>query len=348
MQHPAVSTGGAESDAGAGISAAVSEQPARRGASPRALVVVTGAAGFVGTHVCRSLTGAGWPVRAIVRDQRKAAARLGSLPVELRTGDLRDEPFVRDALTGAAAVVHLAAIAVERHGESYEEVNTGVTALLLGAAAAAGATRFVHFSQNGADALSGSRFLRSKGLAEELVQRSALHWTVLRPSVIFGPEDEFANVLARIVRLTPAVLPLPGGGRALFQPVFVDDVATVVRIALERDATSGHTYPLGGPAALSLREMTERILTAMRSRRWIVSLPISVAHPLVALAARVLPRPPVTPALLDLLALDNTVPDNAITTAFGITPVPFAPEELLYLRAITAREALASLFGPGY
>lgn len=305
---------------------------------------MTGAAGFVGTHTCRTLARAGWRVRALVRHPDAAAARLADTAAEIRAGDVRDADFLRAAMQGGGSVVHLAAIAIEHDGARYEDVNAAATARVLEAARAAGIDRIVHMSQNGSDARSPSRFLRSKGVAQDLVTTSELRWTVLRPSVIVGPEDAFVNVLARLVRLTPGILPLPGGGRARFQPILVGDVATAIAHALDRSATVGQILPLGGPVPLSLRDMAERILLAMHARRRIVGVPVSIVRPLVALAARALPNPPVTPELLDLLALDNTVPDNAIRSVLGIEPTPFAPEELLYLRQITPAGALRSLF----
>lgn len=307
-------------------------------------MLVTGAAGFVGTHTCRELVRRGWKVRALVRDAAKGASRLGELKLELRVGDVRDESALASALEGASAVVHLAAIAIERGGDDYESTNTDATQLLVRQAARAGATRFIYMSQNGASSSSPYAFLRSKGLAEDAVRASGLRWTALKPSVIFGPEDAFVNVLARMIRLTPLVFPLPGGGSARFQPVAVDDVARCVGICLERDDTIGSVYSLGGSAELTLREMTERILAAMDTRRALVPVPIATLRPLVALMQRVLPKPPVTTGLLDLLSLDNVVPENDLERAFAITPVPFAPEEIVYVRRVTLRNAIESLF----
>jgi uncharacterized protein YbjT (DUF2867 family) len=200
-------------------------------------------------------------------------------------------------------------------------------------------------SQNGASSASPYRFLRSKGIAEDQVRASERQWTVLRPSVIFGPEDEFVNVLARLVRLTPVIFPLPGGGTARFQPVAVDDVARAIAVALERPETVGGVYPLGGPAALTLRQMVERVLLAMDEERTLVSVPIAVLYPMVALAERLLPSPPVTTSLLDLLNVDNTVPGSALKDVFGITPTPFAPEEISYLKQISVGDALRAMMG---
>jgi uncharacterized protein YbjT (DUF2867 family) len=307
-------------------------------------VVVTGAAGFVGAHTCHALANGGWSVLALVRNAAKAAERLAHLPVEIRVGDILDAPYLRSSMDGAAAVVHLAAVAIERDGDSYESANIESTRAVLDAASATGVRRIVHMSQNGSDSTSRHRFLRSKGIAQNLVTASALDWTVLRPSVIFGPEDAFVNVLARLIRLTPLIFPLPANGEARFQPIAVDDVASVITKTLADDTTRLGMFPLGGPAELTLHQMTERILVAMNTRRIIIGVPTAAMRPLVSALWHLVPRPPVTTELLDTLALDNTVPDNTLSTVFGITPTPFAPEELRYVEGITAGSALRSLF----
>jgi NADH dehydrogenase len=162
--------------------------------------------------------------------------------------------------------------------------------------------------------------------------------------VIFGPEDEFVNVLARLVRLSPVVFPVPGGGTARFQPVAVTDIARAVATVLANDQSIGKSYSLGGPTPLSLRQMTERILIAMNTSRILVGIPVPLLRPVVALAGHILPHPPVTTGLLDLLAIDNVIPKNDLKDVLGIQPTPFAPEELLYLKKITAASAIRSLF----
>src|ERR1700674_1159147 len=327
-----------------GPATAVAEQPLPLSADKKKPVLVTGAAGLVGIHTCRELTKKGWQVRALVRDPARAAMALGQLPVEFRVGDARDATTLRNCLNGCGAVVHLAAIAIERKGESYADSNTAATARLISAARAESVQRMIFMSQNGADSRSPYPFLRSKGVAQDSVKTSGLRWTILRPSVIFGPEDQFVNVLGRLIRLTPKVFPLPNGGRARFQPISADDVARVVRLSLEKKESVGQVYALGGAVPLTLSEMTERILTAMGTHRKLVPVPVKILRPLVALAERLLPNPPVTSGLLDLLALDNTIPNNALTETFKIVPVPFAGDELQYLRRITAENGFHSLF----
>jgi NADH dehydrogenase len=307
-------------------------------------VVVTGAAGFVGSHTCKTLAANGWSVLALVRNAAKAAERLAHLRVDIRVGDLLDAAYLRSSIDGAAAIVHLAAVAIERADDTYESANVGTTRAIIDAAISAKVPRLVYMSQNGSDSGSPHRFLRSKGIAQDLVTSSSLEWTVLRPSVIFGPEDEFVNVLARLARLTPFVLPLPARGLSRFQPVAVDDIAAVIARALGDDATREHIYPLGGSAELTLMQIAERILVAMHAHRVIVGVPTAVVRPFVAALWHLVPRPPVTTELLATLALDNTVPLNTITSAFGVLPTPFAPEELLYVRNISFSDALHSLF----
>jgi uncharacterized protein YbjT (DUF2867 family) len=325
--------------------AAVAEQPQAAHRSHAHVVLVTGAAGFVGTHVCRQLTNRGARVRGLVRSPAKAAERLAQLPVDVHVGDVRDAAAVRRAMQGCDTVVHLAAIAIERRGQTYDDVNAAGTQQVLDTMRAAGVRRIVHMSQNFAASGSPHRFLRSKGMAEDAVRASGTDWTVLRPSVIFGREDEFVNVLARLVRLSPVIYPLPGGGKARFQPIAVDDVARVVVAALEHTTTIRRAYDLGGPAQLTLRQMIERVLVAMEARRILVPVPTAILRPLIAVAQRLLPQPPVTTELLDLLALDNVVNGNALRDEFHVPPTPFAPEELQYLKHITARDALRSLMG---
>src|SRR5665213_2397287 len=158
-------------------------------------VVVTGAAGVVGSHACRALAASGWSVLALVRNAEKAAERLAHLHVDIRVGDLLDPAYLRSSIDGASAIVHLAAVAIERNGDTYNSVNVGTTRAVIDAARAANVSRLIYTSQNGSDSASPFRFLRSKGVAQDLVTDSGLDWTVLRPSVIFGQEDEFVNVL---------------------------------------------------------------------------------------------------------------------------------------------------------
>jgi len=330
-------------DSLASAATAVQEHPEPVATYREKPVAITGASGFVGTHLCTMLVERGYKVRALVRDTAKAAHRLGHLDLQIRSTDIRDVSALRDTFHECGAVIHLAAIAIEKPGESYRATNADATKNVVDAMKAERIERLLHMSQNGSDSSSPYDFLRSKGVAQDTVTSSNLKWTVFRPSVIFGPEDEFVNVLARLVRLSPLVYPLPGGGVARFQPVAVDDVARAVVKSLEDDSTMGRMFGIGGPMPLTLRQMTERILIAMNARRVLVGIPVACLRPVIGLAQRILPKPPVTTSLLDLLKVDNVVEPNDLVSELGITPIPFAPEELLYLKKIRFGDALRSM-----
>jgi NADH dehydrogenase len=271
--------------------------------------------------------------------------RLGDVEnLHLLQGDVTDMSTLRPAMDGVTAVVHTVAIAIEQVPGTYEMVNTEGTRNVLTAAEEAGVSRFIHISQLGCAPDLPYPFLRSKGLAEEVVRRSALDWTVLRPSVIFGPTDEFANVLARLILLSPFVFPVPGDGGARFQPVYVGDVAACVVRALADDSTIHGRYELGGPEALTYDQIVDRVLETLGTRRRKIRLPLTVMRPLVRLMQAALPNPPVTVSLLDMLAIDNTTEDRSLSEVFGVQPTPFTPDNLTYMRDFTVREAWQRFF----
>lgn len=305
-------------------------------------VLVTGAAGYVGNNTVRRLVELGQPVRALVRSPEKAQRRLGSLSsqIELVTGDVEDRASLDPALRGVTAVIHLVAIPMERGRATYEGVNYQGTVNLVDAAQAAGVPRFINMCQNGARPDHFSGFLRSKGRAQAYVAASGLRWTALRPSVIFGPQDEFFNAFARLIRLTPGVFPLIGGGTALFQPVSVYDVVEAIVRSLGDDQTIGQELALGGPEVLTLGEIERRVLAALHARRLLVNAPVGLLRPAVAVMEKALPGTPVNLTLLDLLKEPNVVAENALVSYFKLTPRPFAGENIAYLQQATAGAAL--------
>ncbi len=310
-------------------------------------ILVTGAAGFLGNLLVKRLVADGQSVRALVRSAAKAKIRLGDLAdrIEIVPGDVTRPDSFEPAMQGARAVIHTVAIAMEKGGQTYESVNYEGTRNVLRAAEAAGAQRFINISQNGAKADLPYRFLASKGRAQEAVAASTLAWTALRPSAIFGAQDEFFNTFARLLKITPVIFPLIDGGKAEFQPVSAHDVVEATLRCLEDDSTIGAELALGGPEALTLGEIERRVLDATGSLRLLVPVPASLLRPVVALIQRLLPGSPVNTSLLELLAVPNTVPENALVTRFGMSPIPFAGEHIAYLRDNTLGDTLAKFFG---
>ncbi len=309
-------------------------------------VLVTGAAGYVGNNTVRRLVEQGKPVRALVRHAEKAQQRLGDLgdKIEIVQGDVTDRASLQPALDGATAVIHLVAIPMEKGSATYEAINYQGTVNVVDAAKDAGVTRFVNMCQNGATPDHFSRFLSSKGRAQQYVAQSGLQWTAVRPSVIFGAQDEFFNAFARLIRLTPLVFPLIGGGTALFQPVSVHDVVEAMVRSLDDDGTIGREFELGGPEVLTMAQIEQRVLAAMNTSRIMFNAPVGLLRPAVWVMEQTLPGAPVNLTLLDLLKQPNVVGDNALVSYFKIDPRPFAGENIDYLKDATASAALKRFF----
>ena len=174
-------------------------------------------------------------------------------------------------------------------------------------------------------------FWPAKAARRKYVAASDMAWTALRPSAIFGPQDEFFNTFARLLKITPLVFPLIGGGKAEFQPVSVHDVVEAVVRCLDDEGTIGAELALGGPEVLTLGEIERRIMEAMHTRRLLVPAPVSLLRPAVVVMQALLPGSPVSTSLLDLLTVANTVPDNALVSRFGMKPIPFSGEHIQYL-----------------
>ena len=241
------------------------------------MILLTGATGTVGSALLRRLTADGRPVRALVRD----AQGLGDqrVRVQIALGDLSDPPSFRNALRGVDTVVHLAASIRDQPRGSIEELNAVATLRLVRAAERAGVKRFVFFSAMNAHHHSRTRFFRSKALAEQAVEASSLESTVFRPSIIYTPGDPWLTLLDRLSRL-PAV-PVSGSGKALYQPVWAEDVAAAVMTALSNGSSS--TFELAGPEVLSYNEIVRTVLRAAHRRRRLLHVPL----PLVRASLRV-------------------------------------------------------------
>lgn len=305
-------------------------------------ILVTGAAGFVGNNTVRRLAGMGRPVRAVVRDVAKAQKRLADVAgaIEVVRGDVTDREALVPMMEDVTAVIHLVAIALEKGRQTYEDVNYQGSANVVDAANRAAVERFVFMSQNGADRASPHRFLHSKGRAEDYVARHARNWTALRPSSIFGPQDEFFNSIARLVRLTPIIYPLIGGGTARFQPISVHDVTESIVRSLDDDTTVGKLLALGGPEVLTLGEIERRIIEALHTQRILFPAPVSLLRGPVLIMEHLLPGSPVSSDLLDLLAVPNVIEDNALVNHFRIEPTPFKGEHIAYLERNTVSTSL--------
>lgn len=278
------------------------------------LATVFGGSGFIGRYVVQKLAQQGFQVRVAVRRPDAALFLKTSGAVGQVTpfaSNIRDSRSVRSAVEGADVVVNLVGILFQSGRQRFESVQASGAGLVATEARAAGAKRLVHISAIGADAKSGSAYARTKAEGEAAVRQGFPSATVLRPSIVFGPEDDFFNRFAGLARISPA-LPLIGGGKTRFQPVYVGDVAEAVMRALADDATAGKTYELGGLRVYSFRELLEIMLREIGRRRCLVPLPFSVAMGQAAVL-QLLPRPLLTVDQVRLLEHDNVVSGSALT-----------------------------------
>jgi uncharacterized protein YbjT (DUF2867 family) len=246
------------------------------------MILLTGATGTVGSALLRRLTGAGEPVRCLVRDPRGLADQ--RVRVQIALGDLADPPSFRNALRGVDTVVHLAATIRDQPRTSLEELNAVATLRLVRAAERAGARRFVFFSAMGAKHHSRTRFFRAKALAERAVESSSLETVVFRPSIVYTPGDPWLTLLERFSYL-PAI-PVSGSGRALYQPIWAEDVADCVVAALMASGPRRRCFELAGPETLSYDQIVRVAMRPTGRRRPLLHVPL----PLVRASLRLLRR----------------------------------------------------------
>ena len=288
-------------------------------------VLVTGASGFVGSHLVPVLLAAGHRVVALVRTPTAGEVVLGRLPtaaragVETRIGDVTRPDTLAPALADIDAVVHLVAIPRDlRGGADLRLVNTEGTRAVVAAMHDSGVRRIVHMGAMGVEDVPDLHYASSKAKAEALVAASGLDWTILKPSLQFGEGDGFFNIVAGLVRVSPGVVPVPGNGSARFQPIHAGDVATVVTRSLADASTVGGTFDLGGPRYWTYREITREVVTALGKKRAILPIPLPLIR-LVAGTAELAHIPfPVATDQLRQLRLDNIGPLDLIPIALRV------------------------------
>jgi uncharacterized protein YbjT (DUF2867 family) len=302
------------------------------------LVTVFGGSGFIGRHIVRALAQRGYRVRNAVRrpDLAGHLQPMGSVgQIQSVQANLRYPASVGRAVEGSDAVINLVGILAETGAQRFDAVQADGAAAIAKAAAAAGITRLVQMSAIGADPASPSAYARSKAAGEAAALAAVPGAVVLRPSIVFGPEDSFFNRFASLARMTPA-LPLIGGGHTKFQPVFVGDVAEAAARAIDGSVPGGLVYELGGPEIRTFRQLMEYVLEVTGRKRPLVPLPFgaarvqaSVMEFVTKISFGLLPEDfRLTRDQVLLLEHDNVVSEAAIAQGrtlqgMGIAPEPF-------------------------
>ena len=292
------------------------------------LVTVYGGSGFVGRHVVRALARRDYRIRVAVcrpelANYLQPLGRVGQIHA-VQT-NIRNGPSVEAAARDAHVLVNLVGVLMERGRQRFDAVHT-IGAEQVALAAKSHGASLVHVSAIGADENSASRYARSKAAAERLVLTALPQAVIMRPSIIFGPEDDFFNRFAALARISPA-LPLIGGGQTKFQPVFVGDVAEAIAQAVDGSAGEGVVYELAGPEVWTFKQLMEYVLATIERKRLLLPLPFFAAK-LQAMLLQFAPPPlTLTSDQVELLRSDNVVSDAAKAdgrtfAGLGIDPEP--------------------------
>jgi len=300
------------------------------------LVTIFGGSGFLGRHLVRALAKQQYRIRIAVRRPDLAGhlqplGRVGQ--IHAVQANVRHRPSVAAAVRGSDVVVNLVGILFESGRQRFDAVQSfGAEGIAL--AAVAHNARMIHVSAIGADGNSSAAYARAKARGEQLVLAATPDATIFRPSILFGPNDDFFNRFAGIARLSPA-LPLVGGGHTRFQPVFAGDVAEAIARSVAGETKPGTVYELGGPEVLTFKELMEFVLATIERRRLLVPLPFGLAKLQAAvfelvskLPLRILSKPLLTRDQVELLRYDNVVSDAARRDGRTLEGLGIAPRSI--------------------
>ncbi len=290
------------------------------------MILITGAAGYIGRHLVARLVAQGERPRCLVRDMNRAKKILPADKVELVQGATTSPASLDAAVQGIDTIVHAAFLTADRKqsaGNEYEKTNVQGTANLLKAAKRAGVKRIIEMGGLGTKPDKPGSYMQGRYLAEKMLKESGLDWTIIQPSVLFGKDAPFIKGLADLIRTAP-IVPLIGGGKTMFQPIYVEDVVTIIIKVLEDPArTTNKTYTIGGPAYYSFTQVIDALLQTMHKQRIKVPAPRSLVGIGAAAMEAVLPKPPLTKAAMTLFTFDNTTDLKSVERDFGFTPMSF-------------------------
>jgi uncharacterized protein YbjT (DUF2867 family) len=290
------------------------------------MILITGATGYIGRHLIARLVAQGERPRCLVRDINRAKRKLPAEKVELVQGATTSPDSLAAAVRGVDTIVHAAFLTADRKqstGNEYEKTNVQGTANLIKAAKKAGVKRIIEISGLGTKPDKPGSYMQGRYLAEKMLKESGLDWTIIQPSVLFGKNAPFIRGLADLIRTAP-IVPLIGGGKIMFQPIYVEDVVTVsIKVLEDPSGTTNRTYTIGGPAYYSFTQIIDVLLKTMHKQRIKVLAPTPLVGIGAAVMEAVLPKPPLTKAAMTLFTFDNVTDLQSVERDFGFTPVSF-------------------------
>lgn len=285
------------------------------------MIFITGATGFVGGHLVDYIIAKGHRVKCLVRSEnaKKSFLEKGA---EVVSGDITRPETLKDVLAPDDFVFHLVGIIQEKGPATFESVHREGTSSLVAEAKRAGVRHFFYQSALGADRNSWSGYLRTKAEAEEIVIQSGLRYTIFRPSLIIGPWDGFTKKLVEMLKYSP-VLPIPGEGRAKFQPLYIKDWLACAGKVMENPGAYVSAYEIGGPEHLSYKEIIEKLSHAMGHDRPAFNIPMGLMRFGASVFEKMLSAPPVTSDQLRLLEQDNICDLRSVEKSFGFVPAKY-------------------------
>jgi uncharacterized protein YbjT (DUF2867 family) len=299
------------------------------------IITIFGGSGFIGSHVVRELAKTGAKIKVIGRhatsaNHLKTTGAVGQ--IALIDANINDVKVIENLIKGSSIVINLVGILFEKRSSTFEYLHTKLAATIAELCAKNNVERFIHISALGVDKARTSKYAKSKFNAEKEVLKLFPKATILRPSVVFGPEDNFINLFNWLSKISP-ILPLVGGGHTLFQPVYVGDVAKAVLSCTEirSQKVFGKTFELGGPQQYSFKEILQLILATTGRKRLLLPIPTFIAK-FKAFFLEFMPRPLMTRDQVELLKYNNIISKDNGLTLLNITPTPMETVIATYLK----------------
>ena len=290
------------------------------------MILITGATGYIGRHLVARLVAQGERPRCLVRDISRAKRILPADKVELVEGATTSPASLDAVVQGVDTIVHAAFLTADRKqstGNEYEKTNVQGTASLIKVAKKAGVKRIIEMGGLGTKPDKPGSYMQGRYLAEKMLKESGLDWTIIQPSVLFGKNAPFIKGLADLIRTSP-VIPLIGGGKTMFQPIYVEDVVTVlIKVLEDPTGTTNRTYTIGGPVYYSFTQIIDVLLKTMHKQRIKVPAPTTLVGVGAAVMEAILPKPPITKAAMTLFSFDNITDLKSVQRDFGFTPISF-------------------------
>jgi len=307
------------------------------------MILVTGATGFIGRILVRQLTETGQQVRVLLRPSPKSPRLPKGVPVEVAVVGLDDERGLRAAMRGVDQIYHLASAGSQGQRGNLFKTDIEGTRNLAQVAKSADIERFIYLSHIGSDRASAFPIHKAKGIAEEHIRKSGVPYTIIRSTVVFGPEDDFTSTLATLIRATPGILPMPGDGRTLLQPLWVEDLVTCLVWALQNPDMENQSYDIGGGESFTLRQILETVMSVTHTRRLIVPIAPPYMRALFVILDAFTPGFNIPTYWIDYVAVNRTCPVENLPRTFGLMPARFR-YRLNYLERKPLSERIQDVF----